>query len=225
MSIGDRGSYSKGIARRKQILQAALTIVAVDGFDQTTLSKISKAVGITDVGVLHYFDSMDDLMIEVLRQRDIDAVMESSASVLDLDSQMSRFGRDPAWSLRYLIEVMDRNSRTPGLIELFAHMAVKASDPKSPAYRYFKHRGTVERKLFGHVLRNLIKDEHLQTKMSPDELSRVMQALLGGLQVQWLIDRNLDMPAVAEKSINALLGRSPSKKMTRTRTNTLQTKS
>jgi hypothetical protein len=79
--------------------------------------------------------------------------------------------------------------------------------------------------LFGHVLRNLIKDEHLQTKMSPDELSRVMQALLGGLQVQWLIDRNLDMPAVAEKSINALLGRSPSKKMTRTRTNTLQTKS
>ncbi|MFT8650028.1 MAG: helix-turn-helix domain-containing protein [Bifidobacterium psychraerophilum] len=219
MAIGDRGSYSKGIARRKQILQAALTIVAVDGFDQTTLSKISKAVGITDVGVLHYFDSMDDLMIEVLRQRDTDAVMESSASVLDLASQMSRFGSDPARSLRYLIEVVDYNSRTPGLVELFAHMSVKAADPKSPAYKYFQQRGTVQRKLFGHVLGRLIEDEHLKTNMSPDEMSRVMQALLDGLQIQWLLDRNLDMPAVAEKSINALLGRSPRKKTTSARTN------
>ncbi|MCI1635944.1 TetR/AcrR family transcriptional regulator [Bifidobacterium sp.] len=88
MDASKRGPYAKGKVRRKEILDAALTIVGSDGFDQTTLSKISEVVGISDVAVLHYFDSMDDLMIQVLKQRDLNDIQSTETSMPDRSVDM-----------------------------------------------------------------------------------------------------------------------------------------
>lgn len=204
MAKGDRGPYSKGKARRKQILEAALTIIAVDGFDQTSLSKISKAVGITDVGVLHYFGSMDDLMVEVLRQRDANDMATMTSSLSNLAVQIKQLAGNPEKSLKQMLSITARNAKTPGLVELYAYMSVKASNPKSPAYKYFKHRGGIERTMVGHAVRKLIKNDHLDIGMEPEEMARIIQALLDGLQIQWLIDRDVDMPDLAEKAIKLM---------------------
>jgi AcrR family transcriptional regulator len=208
MAIGDRGSYAKGKARRKQILEATLTIVAVDGFDNTTLSKISKAVGITDVGVLHYFGSMDDLMVEALKQRDANDMMAAAAAFPDIASQMIQLINHPEQSIQQVVDIIRRNAQTPGLVELYAHMSVKASDHDSSAYRYFKQRGKIERYMVGHAARKIMKNEHLQTKLTPEEIARVLQALLDGLQIQWLIDRDVDMASIASKAINLMWNQS-----------------
>ncbi|MFT8649073.1 MAG: TetR/AcrR family transcriptional regulator [Bifidobacterium psychraerophilum] len=204
MAIGDRGSYSKGKARRKQILEAALTIIAIDGFNQTTLSKISKAVGITDVGVLHYFDSMDDLIVQALKQRDANDMVAAASSFPDFASRVKQLISHPEESINHVKDIVKRNSRTPGLVELYAHMSVKASDPTSPAHRYFKQRGKIERLLVGHAARKVMEKEKMQTDLTPEEMARVMQALLDGLQIQWLLDRDVDMADIAGKAINLM---------------------
>ncbi|MCI1659907.1 TetR/AcrR family transcriptional regulator [Bifidobacterium psychraerophilum] len=204
MAIGDRGSYSKGKARRKQILEAALTIIAIDGFNQTTLSKISKAVGITDVGVLHYFDSMDDLMVQALKQRDANDMVSAASSFPDFASRVKQLISHPEQSIKQVMEIVKRNSRTPGLVELYAHMSVKASDPTSPAHRYFKQRGKIERLIVGHAARKVMEKEKMQTDLTPEEMARVMQVLLDGLQIQWLLDRDVDMADIAGKAINLM---------------------
>ncbi|GAA6123804.1 TetR/AcrR family transcriptional regulator [Bifidobacterium psychraerophilum] len=204
MAIGDRGSYPKGKVRRKQILDAALTIIAVDGFDQTSLSKISKAVGITDVGVLHYFDSMDDLMMEVLRQRDANDMATMTSSLSDLADQIRQLAGNPDRSLEQMLAITARNAKTPGLVELYAYMSVKASNPKSPAHKYFKRRGRIERTMVGHAVETLIEKDHLDIGMDPEDMARIIQALLDGLQIQWLIDRNVDMSDLAGKAITLM---------------------
>lgn len=207
MEKGKRGPYAKGKARRKEILEAALSIVGTDGFDQTTLSKISQTVGISDVAILHYFDSMDDLLIQVLKQRDLNDIQTSATSIPELIVQLLQFGDNPERSLQYLLDVIEHNTHTPGLVELFTRMAVKSTSPGSPGYKYFKQRYRIQRKMMGNVLQKLIDKEHLQTNMSADEISRSIQALLDGLQIQWLADRSVDMRGIAEQSINRLLCR------------------
>ncbi len=67
---GTTGSYAKGIAKREEILSIALDLVAVNGFRRTSIKDIADAVGLTQAGLLHYFDSKDELWVEVLKRRD-----------------------------------------------------------------------------------------------------------------------------------------------------------
>ncbi|MFT8650735.1 MAG: TetR/AcrR family transcriptional regulator, partial [Bifidobacterium psychraerophilum] len=204
MADGKRGPYAKGKARRKQILDAALTIIAVEGFDHATLSKISKAVGITDVAVLHYFDSMDDLMVEVLKQRDANDVIAATTPLSDFASQITKLAKDPENAIKQILAITARNMKTPGLVELYAHMSVRASNPKNPAYKYFKFRGMIERNLVGRAVTNLIKKKKLHTDIPAEDMARIAQAIFDGLQIQWLLDRDIDMPHLAEEAINLL---------------------
>jgi phosphoenolpyruvate-protein kinase (PTS system EI component) len=61
--------------------------------------------------------------------------------------------------------------------------------------------------MLANVLQKLIDKEHLQTDMSADDISRSIQALLDGLQIQWLMDRSVDMRSIAGQAINRLLCR------------------
>ncbi len=65
-----RGSYAKGIAKREEILTTALDLVAAQGFRRTSIKDIADAVGLTQAGLLHYFDSKDELWVAILRRRD-----------------------------------------------------------------------------------------------------------------------------------------------------------
>ncbi|MCH4160487.1 MAG: TetR/AcrR family transcriptional regulator [Bifidobacterium sp.] len=207
MDASKRGPYAKGKVRRKEILDAALTIVGSDGFDQTTLSKISEVVGISDVAVLHYFDSMDDLMIQVLKQRDLNDIQSTATSIPELIIQLLQYGDNPERSVQYLLDVIEHNAHTPGLVELFTRMSAKVTNPESPAYKYFKQRNKIQQIMLANVLQKLIDKEHLQTDMSADDISRSIQALLDGLQIQWLMDRSVDMRSIAGQAINRLLCR------------------
>lgn len=205
MGTGARGVYPKGAARRQQILDEALNIVAVDGFDQTTLSKISKAVGITEAGVLHYFDSIDDLLVQVLRQRDADDLAASKLTEENLRDPATVRAENGMNPVENALGIVARNQKTPGLVELYAHMSVKASDPESYAYRYFKQRGIIERAMVGQAAATMYESANVPAVVPPEDVARLLQALLDGLQIQWLLERDLDMQGLAQKAIFSML--------------------
>ena len=63
--IGRAGSYSKGIARRQEILDRAIEVFRERGADGTSLRRIAEAIGISHGALLHYFSSREELLVAV----------------------------------------------------------------------------------------------------------------------------------------------------------------
>ena len=57
--IGRAGSYSKGIARRQEILDRAIEVFRQRGADGTSLRRIAQAIGVSHGALLHYFSSRE----------------------------------------------------------------------------------------------------------------------------------------------------------------------
>ena len=74
--IGRAGSYSKGIARRQEILDRAIGVFRERGADGTSLRRIAGAIGVSHGALLHYFSSREELLVAVYehaeRRRDLE---------------------------------------------------------------------------------------------------------------------------------------------------------
>ena len=65
-----RGPYAKGIAKRQEILRVALDVIAAQGINGTSIKELAAAVDLSQAGLLHYFNSKEDLFLQILRARD-----------------------------------------------------------------------------------------------------------------------------------------------------------
>lgn len=180
-----RGSYAKGKAKREEILERALDVIAREGFRGASVKELADAVGLSQAGLLHYFDSKEDLFMEILRKRD------------EVDSR--RFGpsgadwTDPHKFRAGFVGVIQHNAEVPGLVQLFSRMAVDAADPQHPAHEHFLERGRSLRQALTDALRELQELGELTPNVDPENLARIFQALSDGLQLQWMQDPSVDM--------------------------------
>ncbi|PYY33261.1 TetR family transcriptional regulator [Curtobacterium sp. MCJR17_055] len=174
-----RGSYAKGIAKREEILSVALELVATQGFRRTSIKDIADAVGLTQAGLLHYFDSKDELWVAILRRRD------------DLDNAAQWDAPDFA---ALLAAVVRHNAEVPGLVQMFVNLsAAAATDPDHPAHAYFRERYETTRARMTDDFRRMQQDGRLRTDLDPEELASVLLATSDGMQIQWLYDPTRDM--------------------------------
>ncbi|CAM4257125.1 TetR/AcrR family transcriptional regulator [Nocardia ninae] len=179
--MAKRGPYGKGIERREQILDAALRTIAERGYLATSVAELAEAVGLSQGGLLHYFGSKEELFVAVLRKRD-------EIDVAGLH------GPAPA----AFVALVRRNTKVPGLIELFTHMQAAAADPRHPAHDYMLERYRVGTAAFAQALREMQQDGTLSRKVDPDAAATMFFALADGLQARWLIDPAIDMAAQLE---------------------------
>ncbi|QZQ54988.1 TetR/AcrR family transcriptional regulator [Curtobacterium sp. TC1] len=174
-----RGSYAKGIAKREEILTVALDLVASQGFRRTSIKDIADAVGLTQAGLLHYFDSKDELWVEILRRRD------------ELDLQHDWQASDPA---ALLAAIVRHNAEVPGLVQMFVNLsAAAATDPEHPAHSYFQERYERSRRDLSADFRTMQQDGRLRADVDAEELTSVLLAVSDGMQIQWLFDPSRDM--------------------------------
>src|SRR2546422_9248639 len=68
--MASRGPYAKGVAKREEILTAALEVIARHGYRKTSTRELAAAAGLSEAGMLHYFGSKEQLFEAVLRARD-----------------------------------------------------------------------------------------------------------------------------------------------------------
>lgn len=183
--------YAKGESKRREILDAALSVVAAHGYRNSTLQEIADAVGLTKAGVLHYFDSREDLIAQVLRERDL----------LDGIAYTPTDGD----SLTQLRRTVEHNRSVPGLVQLYSRVVVEAEAPEHPAHAYIGERydGLVA-SLAAGVLRRQ-QDGATRTDVDPVTAARIAIALSDGLQLQWLHDQSLDLSAVFDAAMALVL--------------------
>ena len=195
--MAQRGAYAKGVAKREEILERALEVIAREGYRGASVKELAEAVGLSQAGLLHYFDSKDELFTAILRKRD------------EVDSR--RFGdvdQDPSPErLRDgFVGIVRHNAEVPGLVQLFSRLAVEAGDTEHPAHAYFVERSALLREMFARSFARQQQGEELTDRIDPETLARIVQAVSDGLQLQWLQDKTVDMPATMD-ALFALLAR------------------
>lgn len=192
---GPRGPYAKSEQTRKTILDAALKVFAESGYRSGSLRNVADRVGMSEAGLLHHFPSKSALLAAVLERRD-----EQTREQFDLDPSHG------VEVLRSLVKLAEYNASTPGVVELFCTLAAEATSPEHPAHGYFTDRYEFTRRMTLGAFRELAEKSELRPEVSPEAASRGVIALMDGLQIQWLLDRNsVDMAADLHSYLRTLL--------------------
>lgn len=183
-----RGAYAKGVAKREEILEAALEVIARDGIRGASVREIADAAGLSPAGLLHYFDSKEELFVEILRARDEHDTREYAG-----DDFMTTF-----------LHVVRHNAEVPGLVRLYAQMAAEAGDPEHPARAYFRSRTDAVESTARDAVAAAQTAGELRADLDPAWIVRAVHALADGLQTAWLLDPDVDMTADIEVFLTLL---------------------
>lgn len=186
------GRYAKGVLKREAILDAALAVFSQVGFQGSSLREIARKCGVSHQSLMHYFPTKQELLIQVLHRR---------------DERLRRHFDDPAgMAVDELISLAEYNASAPGHIELFSMAAAEATASDHPGHGYYAD-------FYEHIVSSTsrfltVADERgmLRPGVTPETASRILLALVDGLQLQWLYDRDsVDVPAVIRVAMNGLL--------------------
>jgi AcrR family transcriptional regulator len=178
-----KGSYAKGVAKREEILEKALAVVARVGYSGATVRQLAEAVGLTQNGLLYYFGSKENLFVEILRHRDRldDVNYGGGENAGDMGAPIAQFIR--------------HNAGVPGLVQLYVGLAAEATSPAHPAHAYFQERYDIFRARGVDTVRTLQAAGQIPAHVDADNLAVLMLAVVDGLQTQWLYDPRIDMAA------------------------------
>lgn len=177
-----RGSYAKGIAKREEILETALAVIAQSGYKNTSVRELADAVGLSQAGLLHYFTSKDELFAEILRKRD--------------EADIAKYSNTPDVSIFESIRnVVAHNAEVAGLVKLYVQLSSDAVQPDHAAHQFFVQR----QRAFREELESNIRDSQAsgltRADVDPAKVATMTLALADGLQSQWLLDPEMDMAA------------------------------
>lgn len=182
---GPRGPYARGVARREELVLAALEIFAARGYEAVSLREIAATVGISHTGLRHHFASKEDLLMAVLQFKDAQTLTP------DVPEEITGV----AW-VRASEQVVAANATRPLLIQLFTTLSSQAIEKTHPAHAYFVQRYRVARQIAAHHLAEAQRAGEIDADVDADRAAGLMLATMDGLQVQWLLDPDsVDMVA------------------------------
>lgn len=196
MAVRNRktGPRTETLERRREILKAAAEVFGSKGYKNGPLTEIAEQVGMTHAGILHHFGSKDHLLVEVLKYRD-------QADVEDKDG---RHIPDGELLFRHLIETAFRNETRPGLVQAYAVLSADSVTEDHPGREYFVDRYRTLRKEITQAFTVMCEEREINRPAEIKLASASILAVMDGLQVQWLLDR--DMVEMAETSKFAIEG-------------------
>jgi AcrR family transcriptional regulator len=183
--MAERGSYAKGVARRDEILTAALDVFSREGYRGTSLREVAKQVGMSLPGLMHYFESKEHLLTAILQKRD------------EVDTET--FSSDDDDLIDGLVRIMRHNRDVPGLVQLFITLAAAAEDPSHPAHPFFVDRYSVVLASLAEAIRDRQSAGTARADLDPEHIARVLIAIADGIQIQWALDRSVDMAGDIER--------------------------
>jgi AcrR family transcriptional regulator len=172
---------AKGEDRRQRILAVAERLLARNGWRNTSLAQIAKEAGVTPAGLLHHFESKEQLLNAVLDARDADDDAHADRSG-DLITELSR--------------VPERFDRAPELVGTFTVLLVENIAPDAPLHDrlHKRYRDAVD------IITDIIKRGQSDGQFRPDfdAASKAVEilAFINGMETLWLLDPSIPLTEV-----------------------------
>ncbi|MEU5842042.1 helix-turn-helix domain-containing protein [Rhodococcus sp. NPDC047139] len=180
---------ARGEDRRELIVSVAQRFLARNGWRSTSLSQIAREAGLTPAGLLHHFESKDQLLHAVLDARDNDD-----------DARADRTG-DLVDQIR---KIPKRFEESPELVGMYAVLLIENLEPDAPLHerllgRYQTALETVE----AGIRRGQLAGRY-RTDVDPAVKAVEIVAFLNGMETSWLLDRSLPLTAIFEDFTQSL---------------------
>lgn len=175
--------YSKGQARREEILAGLISALEQGELRNPSLRAIGKKLRMESAHILYYFGSREELMQAVIRRWDEDYTGSGSGN-----------GGDGSWTLTLdnYVEAIRGNLARPGIVHLYLTFAAEAVDPLHPAHDFVERRFERAKNELSASIRLEQDKGRIAHDRDPDVEARLLIALADGLQLQSLIDPNVD---------------------------------
>lgn len=168
-------------ARREQILQQASRLIAESGFNAVSLADVGEACGIAKASVLHYYPTMNDLLLAVILHR------EEQDFFFYMDDAVDGPAQDPPTARERFTRVFRRNLERPEIVRLYVVLSAEALAADHPAHAYFGDRARQARTEV---------QQHLSWKADPTLAAAEFLAFWDGLELAWRHDADLDVLGV-----------------------------
>lgn len=180
---GQGASYSKGLAKREEILVGLMNALARGELRNPPLRAVGQALGIEPAHILYYFGSREELMQAVIVRWDEDSVDrtgDAEAVKMDLGEYVAAVGK---------------NMTRPGIIHLYLAFAAEAVEPNHPAHDFIRQRFDRVRNSLADAIRREQEAGTILSEVDAEIEARLLIALADGLQLQSLIDPGVDAVA------------------------------
>jgi AcrR family transcriptional regulator len=180
---------AKGEDRRQRILAVAQRLLTRNGGRGTTLGQIAQEAGVSQAGLLHHFESKEQLLHAVLDARDADDEANADLSA-DIIEQLER--------------VTERYRRAPELIGTFSVLQMENADPEAPLHRRFlrRYRSAVEAVAEG--IRRGQRAGRFRADLDPAVKAVEIVAFLNGMETSWLLDPSIPLTDVFREYTSSL---------------------
>ena len=181
--------FAKGDDRKQRILAVALRLLTRNGWRNTTLAQIAKEAGVTPAGLLHHFESKEQLLHAVVDARDADDDEHADRSG-DLIEEIARVG--------------ERVNRAPQLVGSFAVLLVENLMPDAPLHNrlHARHKAAID------IVADIIRRGQLSGKYRDDfdPALKAMQivSLVNGLEISWLLDPSVPLQETIQEYAESL---------------------
>jgi AcrR family transcriptional regulator len=180
---------AKGEDRKQRILEVAERLLARYGWRNTSLAQIAKEAGVSAAGLLHHFESKEQLLNAVLDARDADDDNHADRTG-DLVTQISR--------------VAERFDRAPALVGTFTMLLIENVAPDAPLHDRLlaRQREAIE------IVAGLIESGQRAGRYRKDINTAIkaveILAFVNGMETAWLLDPSIPLVQVFKEYGEAL---------------------
>jgi AcrR family transcriptional regulator len=173
---------AKGEDRRQRILSVAERLLARNGWRNTSLAQIAKEAGVTSAGLLHHFESKEQLLDAVLDARDADDEIHADYRSGDLVTELSR--------------VPERFNRAPELVGTFTVLLVENIAPDAPLHDrlHKRYRDAVDI-IIAIITRGQESGMYREDLDAAGKAVEIL-AFINGMETLWLLDPSIQLAEV-----------------------------
>jgi len=191
--VSDQRPYAallaKGDDRKQRILAVAQRLLTRNGWRNTTLGQIAGGAGISTAGLLHHFESKEQLLQAVLDARDV---------YDDANGDLS--GDIPA----EVAKVAERFRRTPDLVGTFVILLIENLDPDAALRGRLVRRYRDAVDLVADAIRQGQSAGRYRADLDPRVKAVEIVAFVHGMETSWLFDPSIPLNAVFREYSNSL---------------------
>lgn len=169
---------AKGEDRKQRILDVAQRLVTRNGWRNTTLAQIAKEAGVSAAGLLHHFESKEQLLHAVVDARDADDLAHSDRSG-DLLVQIARAG--------------ERVDRAPELVGTYSVLLVENLMPDAPLHDRLLARQRAAVQIITDLIASAQASGRYRNDFDPAVKAVQIVSLVNGLEISWLLDPSVPL--------------------------------
>ncbi len=169
---------AKGEDRKVRILAAAQRLLTQNGWRNTSLAQIAKEAGVSAAGLLHHFESKEQLLHAVVDARDADDDAHADRSG-DLFEEIAQAGA--------------RVDRAPELVGTYSVLLLENLMPDAPLHDRLLARQRAAIDIVADLIRQGQASGKYRSDFDPALKAVQIVSLVNGMEISWLLDPSMPL--------------------------------